>query len=152
MSSILFVCTKNQCRSPIAAALFKDYLILTGMGDDWRVDSAGTWADSNHPATRLTQEVMLELGEDLGNHRSKEISREFLQEFNLVLVMEMGQLEALKVEFPDLEDKFVLLTALAGPSYNLMEPEEQTLESYRGLVDEINGLIIRGSEKLKSLL
>jgi protein-tyrosine-phosphatase len=152
MPSVLFVCTKNECPSPIAAALFKNYLVHAGMGDEWRVDSAGTWAEPNHPASLLSQKVMRELGGGLGNHRSKRVTAEYLREFDLILVMERGQLEALKVEFPDLEERVFLLTALVGPSYDLLEPEEQTLEAYRALVDEITYLISKASEKVVSLV
>jgi len=64
--------------------------------------------------------------------------------------MEMGQLEALKVEYPDLEERIFLLSALAGSSYDLIEPEEQTLEAYRAFVEEIAELISKASEKVNS--
>jgi protein-tyrosine-phosphatase len=95
---------------------------------------------------------MQAVGGGLGNHRSKQVTAEYLREFDLILVMEMGQLEALKVEFPDLEERVFLLTALVGPSYDLLEPEEQTLEAYRALVDELTDLISKASEKIISLV
>ncbi|MGB9521787.1 MAG: low molecular weight phosphatase family protein, partial [Anaerolineales bacterium] len=47
MPSVLFVCTANQCRSPLAQGLFQ--LALNGQLSGWRIDSAGTWAVNGLP-------------------------------------------------------------------------------------------------------
>src|SRR5438105_3004745 len=105
MPSILFVCTANQIRSPIAAALFKDMLINSGQAEGWRVESAGTWAQDGLPASGAAQRVMRELNIDLSQHRSRCVTRDLLAGFDLILVMEHGHKEALCVEFPAVADR-----------------------------------------------
>lgn len=135
----------------MAAALFKIHLIRLGLENDWHVDSAGTWAEAGFPATRHVQEVMRERGLDLRNHRSKRVTADLLQAFDWIIVMESGQQEALYIEFPDLKDRIFMLTALSGPIYNLPDPEEESLEAYRDLAQEIDGLITAWFEKPKAL-
>ena len=90
MPSILFVCTANQIRSPIAAALFKDILNKSGQAQAWRVESAGTWTSHGLPANRAAQRVMREMNIDLSQHRTRCITRDLLATFDLILVMEHG--------------------------------------------------------------
>ena len=51
MPSVLFVCTANINRSPLAAALFQKLLADSGRADGWRVESAGTWAEVGRSAS-----------------------------------------------------------------------------------------------------
>nr|NIM45857.1 hypothetical protein [Nitrososphaeria archaeon] len=56
MPAVLFVCSANQCRSPIAEVLFREHLEQIGIGDEWRVESAGIWAMDGAPAMALARE------------------------------------------------------------------------------------------------
>jgi protein-tyrosine-phosphatase len=71
MTSILFVCSANQCRSPMAEALFKDLVRERGEENEWRVESAGVWAYAGAPATENAQLAMQKRGLDLSQHRSQ---------------------------------------------------------------------------------
>src|SRR5689334_6967723 len=99
MPSVLFVCTANQIRSPIAAALYQDILNNTGQAQTWRVESAGTWTSNGLPASRAAQRAMRELNIDLSQHRTRCVTRDLLAGFDLILVMEHSHKEALRVEF-----------------------------------------------------
>jgi protein-tyrosine-phosphatase len=68
LKRVLFVCTGNTCRSPMAAALFRD---LVQGRDDYEVESAGLSATKGDFASHHTAEIMRELGHDLSNHRSR---------------------------------------------------------------------------------
>jgi protein-tyrosine phosphatase len=138
---ILFVCTGNQIRSPLAAAIFQRRLTEAGLQDNFRVESAGTWTlpGQNDPKAR---ETALRMGLDIEEHRSKVINQDILMEVCLVIVMENGQKEALEVEYPQCQGKIHLLSQLAGdPPYNIPDPVGQALETYLQTGEELLGLV-----------
>jgi protein-tyrosine phosphatase len=124
MPSILFVCTANQFRSPLAAASLINYLAQKKSLADWIVESAGTWALENRPVldiTRLNAE-RLGLG-NLADHRSRQVNAELLSQFDLILVMEIGQKEALNTEFRSGRSRtFMLSEVLEGIQVDIPDP------------------------------
>lgn len=123
MNSILFVCTANRYRSPIAAACFKAELIKRGQGEIWNVQSAGTWAMDGYPPMPAAILEAKQLGLDIREHRSRVITAEILQESDLVIVMEQGHKESLQVEFRAFREKVVLLSEVAErSSYDISDP------------------------------
>ena len=79
--SILFVCTGNICRSPMAEAVLRDSL---GDGGK-RVASAGIAALAGRPADPLAQEVMQAHGHDISEHRGRQLNAALLSADDLVL-------------------------------------------------------------------
>jgi len=115
MQSILFVCTANQCRSPIAAELFKKLLDEKGFSDkEWIIKSAGTWTKSGLPAASVCQKMAQYFGVDLSAHRTQSVTDVSLTSYDLVIVMEQGHYEALYLEFPEIRGKIFMLSTLAG--------------------------------------
>jgi protein-tyrosine phosphatase len=84
MSTVLFVCTGNICRSPTAAALLAARLASTPT--DITVDSVGT-ADLKAPAPSEVVVAGREVGIDLGEHRGRLITPEDVKGATLVLGM-----------------------------------------------------------------
>lgn len=149
--SVLFVCTANRCRSPVAAALFHQKLAGAGLDGMVRVESAGTWAEEGLPTTSLAKEAASERRLDLEGHRSRSVSASLLRQFALILVMEAGQREALHAEFPEVADRIHLLTATAGSAYDLADPHGTDLSGYRRLIEELEALLDRGFERILAL-
>lgn len=83
---ILFVCTGNTCRSPMAAAYFKNLCQKRGRFDI-HVDSAGTHAGVGAPASEGALEAMKSLHIDLSSHRSKPLDRLLAGEAELIVAM-----------------------------------------------------------------
>jgi protein-tyrosine-phosphatase len=81
--TILFVCTGNTCRSPMAVGLLKK---LAG-SDTYRILSAGVAAAHDAEPSRYAKEVMQEEGIDISDHRSKLLDGNLLDEADTVLVM-----------------------------------------------------------------
>lgn len=152
MPSILFVCTANICRSPIASALFR--AIISGEADasNWEIDSAGTWAVEGKPAAEYSQAVVKALGHDLSTHRSKSITMEMLGSYDLILVMEAFHKEALIAEFPAHKGKIFQLSELTGRKFDVRDPYGSDIEDYRDTAKLINGILREGLPKLRELL
>lgn len=91
---VLFVCSGNTCRSPLAEAALK--LELGPDAARVMVCSVGTSAMDGAPATPLAIEVAGEAGVDLGGHRSRHATPERLAEADVVLAMERNHLRALE--------------------------------------------------------
>jgi protein-tyrosine-phosphatase len=153
MPAILFVCTANQCRSPVAAALLKRRVARLADAASWQVESAGTWAAPDRPAHRQMQSAAQLQGLDLSQHRARAIDAlPQLAAFDLILTMERGQQEALQAEHPPLCGRIHLLSALAGAPYDIPDPVGGTPERYLETVREIERLLQAGWPTLLRLL
>jgi protein-tyrosine-phosphatase len=131
MNSVLFVCTANRYRSPIAAACFKAELAKRKQEKSWSVLSAGTWAMDGYPAMPAAILEARQLGLNIQDHRSRGITAEMLQESDLVVVMEQGHKEAVQVEFKAYRQKVVLLSEVVeGSFYDIADPvtDPETIE------------------------
>ncbi len=126
MPSILFVCTGNQYRSPIAAAYLSRLLIERGV-EGWQVDSAGTWAVPARPIYPDAAHAASKLGVDVGSHVTRLVDEATLKDHDLILVMEKGQREALNVEFPAVRDRvFLLSDMLDSAPFDVPDPVVST--------------------------
>jgi protein-tyrosine phosphatase len=114
MPLILFVCTANRFRSPIAAACAERKLQAAGLAGSWTVASAGTWTVAGLPSHPRAQLAATTLGLDLSAHRTREVDTALLASANLIVVMEQGHKEALECEFPTCRGRICLLGKLAG--------------------------------------
>ena len=83
---LLFVCSGNTCRSPLAESIARQ-LVLDRNLRDIEVKSAGTSANANAPASDGALLVALEQGLDLSTHRSQELSPELVQWADVILTM-----------------------------------------------------------------
>jgi protein-tyrosine phosphatase len=98
VNRVLVVCTANQCRSPLAAAVLSDRLHRLGL--DLTVASAGTQAVAGLPATESTRAAAARIGLDLSAHRSRRTDPELVGAADLVLTMERHHLREVVVLDP----------------------------------------------------
>jgi protein-tyrosine phosphatase len=122
MPSILFVCTGNQFRSPIAEAVFCQ-LLKEDKREGWTVSSAGTWTVPGQLPFQTTVELARSLGLELSGHLTRLVDAPMLESADVVLVMSASHKEAIEVEFPTARKKVHLLSqVLTGKVYDIPDP------------------------------
>jgi protein-tyrosine-phosphatase len=107
---VLFVCTGNTCRSPMAEGLFRKAVSTRG---DFKVSSAGVAASRGAPCNPETEVILKKRGITMENFRSRQVSETILAEATHVFAMTRGHLDALEDEFPEHSDKFYLTCEFA---------------------------------------
>lgn len=150
MAHILVVCTANICRSPVVAELLRDRLRSRGLSD-WTVSSAGTWAMETRAASRLSVDVMRANGFDITGHRARMVDEAMLAEADLVLCMETGHAEALRVEFPVEAGKIYMLTQMIDRNYNVADPYGGDYAEYERMYELVQDIIDGGLDRIIAL-
>jgi protein-tyrosine phosphatase len=87
--SVLFICTGNICRSPMAEAVFRQKVTQAGLQDQFRIDSAGTgrWHVGERPH-RGTQEVLRQHGVPATTHLARCMDGADLRRYDYLVVMD----------------------------------------------------------------
>jgi protein-tyrosine phosphatase len=97
MASVLFVCMGNICRSPTAEGVFRQMVRAAGLEEEIRVDSAGTYdLHAGSPPDFRSQAHAKRRGYDLSGIRARQVRASDFKEFDLILVMDNRNLEALQ--------------------------------------------------------
>ena len=142
MYSLLFLCTANRFRSPIAEVTFRQLLIKQKMESEWRVESAGTWTQPGFPMIPSEEWIRDNLDLEISGHRSKTVDLKMISQFDLVVVMESNQKEALSAEYPCESHKIYMLTEITdGPIYDIPDPVQQKNDEFLSIGKEIISLI-----------
>jgi len=92
-NSVLMVCVGNICRSPMAEALLIDRLSDSNYSRI-NIASAGVGALVGHEADATAKELMTEKNIDVSMHRARQLNTELISEYDLILVMEKGHINA----------------------------------------------------------
>lgn len=151
MYSVLFVCTANVARSPIAEGLFISLVEQHNERQEWLVDSAGTWAVQGQTVANGSRLVLQQRGIDHTKHLSKVVTRELISQFNLILTMERGHKEALRLEFPEAGDRVYLLSEMVGLLQDVHDPIGGDIQEFQDVADLIGGWLANGYERIREL-
>src|SRR6185295_16394218 len=106
MKTILFVCTGNVCRSPMAEGILR--YALQGRGD-FRVLSAGLGAMEGQPPSAYAIQAVRELGIDISRQRSRMLTPEIVHQADFIFGMTHSHIDTVMLLYPHAAEKTFLL-------------------------------------------
>src|SRR3989440_12213488 len=112
VKNVLFVCTGNICRSPIAEGFFRR---LIGNRKDIEVVSAGVHAVRGQPPSLYAVQVCAEEGVDIGDLRSQPLTAALVDRATHIFAMTGAHLETIQTLFPQTAEKTFLLREFEEP-------------------------------------
>lgn len=138
MKTILFVCTGNICRSPMAEGLFRQ--AVKGRGD-YKVYSAGVGAVDGLPPSENAVRALRELGIDISQQRSRMLTADLLQRADYIFGMTHSHVDAIMLLYPQVAEKTFLLRefdeTLDSFENDVPDPIGGSLEVYTNCRDQI---------------
>ncbi|MCL6571527.1 MAG: low molecular weight protein arginine phosphatase [Bacillus sp. (in: Bacteria)] len=148
LQRILFVCTGNTCRSPMAEAILKNKNI-----DAIEVKSAGIYAVNGSEASAHAKQVTASKG-IFPMHRSSQLTNEVVNWADLILTMTSTHKMAIQDQYPQSIIKVCTLKEYIGntPSnHDVVDPYGGSLALYEKTYHELEELIDQAIKRLTSL-
>ncbi|UWG97194.1 low molecular weight protein arginine phosphatase [Dehalobacter sp. DCM] len=136
---ILFVCTGNTCRSPMALGLARLYFPV-----EHELASAGIHAYTGDAVSRHASEALKEKGIDISRHRATQLIRDSVEHADLILTMTHAQQDLLTEAYPEFQDKIKQIGDWAGLRKEITDPWQGSLATYRQCAADIEEIIKAG--------
>lgn len=135
--TVLFVCTGNTCRSPMAEGVFKS---LITKEQNVEVFSAGTMSFGGGTAAKEAIDVLMEENIDISEHRSRPLTEELIDRADIILAMTDSHRRQVLSIAPDADEKTFLIKDFdddAGENKNIPDPIGMGKDVYTACVNEI---------------
>lgn len=133
MKKILFVCTGNTCRSPMAAYLLRDLLQKEGMAADVLIESAGLAAEPGDPISENAALALRERGISAEGHRAKQLTLPLVEQADLIYVMTEAHRQAIIRAVPAADEKIRVL--------QVPDPYGMDLYAYRECLKKLEDVL-----------
>jgi protein-tyrosine-phosphatase len=140
MKKLIFVCTGNTCRSPMAEGLMRA-MLPEDCG--WEVSSAGVCAAEGWPVSGHSVEALREKGIDISGLTSRTLTPELIDDADLLVTMTEGHRQAILAAVPQSGGKVFLLKSfgVAQCAADIADPVGGSLDVYRRVRDEIDAAL-----------
>src|ERR1043166_2505760 len=163
MKTVLFVCTGNVCRSPMAEGIFRH--AVQGRGN-YRVISAGLGAMEGQPPSVHAVEAVKELGIDISNQRSRMLTPDLVAQADYIFGMTHSHVDTVMLLYPHAAEKTFLLREFdetldtfekdisdpIGGSYeiylNCRDQIEQGIVSILHFIEQGEGAVVAGGKSV----
>lgn len=147
MRELLFVCTGNLCRSPMAEAIFNSY-----GPEGWVASSAGIYAFEGSEPSKFAIDVMdQDYGIDISEHRSKMITEADVADAELVMCMTSEHRDVLVSLYPKFAGKIFTLKRYNDPKTKndgIADPYGFSMKIYVECAEEIKAEVEKLIKKL----
>ena len=136
---VLFVCTGNTCRSPMAAAIFNHFAEQKNL--NWFASSAGIATETGLLVTKEAIQVLKDYDIHIEDHISHQLDERMLNDTDIVITMTNTQKDLLKIYFPDKKDKIFSLMEYADSDEEIEDPYGQGLKKYQQIAADLMVMI-----------
>ena len=148
MKKILFVCSGNTCRSPIAEGIAKE---VFSSPETYQISSAGTSALDGLPASSLATMVASQNSIDLSEHRARLLSGAIVKDADLIITMGSKHRETVGIIDPStLEYAFLLTEFCDDEEGDVPDPIGMGVEEYEKTFEVIEKCVRRLKDKLET--